>query len=1071
MEYFGWRSWFLCLLCMGKLFAQESTNWQNVEVIGINKTDPHTTLLPYPNEATALTFKTSQTPFVQSLNGQWKFLFDTDYRRLPEGFSTPNFSDQDWYDMEVPSNWQLKGFGKPIYTNVKMPFQLEPPQVPIDNNETGVYRRNFEIPDSWSERQIFLHFAGVQSACTVWINGKEVGYSEGSMTPAEFDVTAYVTPGQNQLTVQVIRWSTGSYLEDQDFWRLSGIYRDVFLFSTPKAHIRDYRVETDLAPDFQNGRLRVFANLKNYGKKPIKKYQIQYTLYDHVGTPVIKGIMPVFKPVGGGQEQVIRFDEGLVNPRLWSDEVPYLYTLTLQLLDKKFQPLEALSCRIGFRKVEIKEGQLLVNGKAIYLKGVNRHEIDPDRGRAITEESMVQDILLMKRHNINAVRTSHYPNQTRWYELCDQYGLYVVDEANVESHDLWAMRKHYVGERPEWKAALIDRGVSMVHRDKNHPSIIMWSLGNESGWGINFDDMAEAMRRIDPTRPIHYESRNPPYTPSLPRFDVISNMYPSEEEVTKLMNQDPSRPVILCEYAHAMGNSTGNFKEYWDLFEAHPRMQGGFIWDWVDQGLRMEHPLGPDVFAYGGDFGDKPNDGNFCMNGLVFSDRTPQPALQEVKKVQQFIKVKPVDSTFQEFTISNHYFFQSLNHVQLQWKLLENGKKVKEGTLSSLSIDPQQSQNFPSPVAEYSFISGKEYVLEFSFRLKYETFWAPKGHEIAWEQVALSQPQFERLDLSSMQAPQLTETGKAYTVKGDNFSFSIDKSDGSLNDWTIDNKRLVTRGGLPNLWRMPTDNDRGGGKRSYAANWKKFGLHEAETTVKNITTSSPIPAITRVKVEGEHMAEGGNFPYTLIYDILGSGEVHIYFKLEVPEDAPPLPRVGMKWEVPQSFTQTTWYGRGPHESYSDRKTGARLGIHQKAVKDHFVPYSRPQETGNLIDTRWFILRNPQGAGLFIAGDRSSKSLTPYLNVSVSPYQLWEGDITFTHPALLTQLEPKNDVQLNIDAAQAGLGGDDSWNPRTHPEYLLTDKTYQYSYRIRPIAPGQKVPNSWTEYVISPPVNP
>ncbi|MBN2000189.1 beta-galactosidase, partial [candidate division KSB1 bacterium] len=527
--------------------AQNPINdWENPQVIGKNKLPAHVFFIPHQDEESALSFDPQRSDCYQSLNGNWKFHFYAKPADVPEDFFEPNFPDNDWDHIEVPSNWQIKGYGKPIYTNVRHPFEANPPFIPQNNNETGAYRQKFQVPQDWRKKNIILHFAGVQSAFYLWVNGKKVGYSQGSMTPAEFDISRYVRRGDNLLAVQVLRWSDGSYLEDQDFWRLSGIYRDVFLYALPKIAIQDYKVETQFDKEYKNAQLSVDIRT-NSGKKPTG--QIIVSLYDKEGKQIFSKQEVVAEKV------FIRTD--VQNPLKWSAETPNLYVLTLQLLDKNGNVEQSIAEKIGFRQVEIVNGQLLVNGAVVMIKGTNRHEIEPERGRAITEASMIKDIKLMKQNNINAVRTSHYPNQTRWYDLCDEYGLYVMDEANIESHELWANKKIYLDDKPEWQDAFVDRGVSVVQRDKNHPCVIFWSLGNETGYGKAFDAMYKTMKELDPTRPIHYESRTPAYIHGLSKYDIISTMYPTLQAILELMEEDPSRPVILCEYAHAMGNSTG----------------------------------------------------------------------------------------------------------------------------------------------------------------------------------------------------------------------------------------------------------------------------------------------------------------------------------------------------------------------------------------------------------------------------------------------------------------------------------------------------------------------------------
>lgn len=1017
--------------------------WQDPDMIGKNKVAAHTTLNIYPDEISALTFDKTSSPFFKSLNGMWKFKFVENPSMAPQEFYEAGFNTSSWEELPVPANWQIHGYGQPIYTNIKMPFPMDPPNVPEDKNETGLYRTSFELPDTWQERQIFLHFAGVQSSCQVWLNGQEVGYSEGSMTPAEFDITSLVEDGINELAVKVIRWSDASYIEDQDFWRLSGIFRDVFLFSTPKIHLQDFHIAPSLSPDYSQGALSLKFQLKNYGSKKIKKHHVQINLYDGDGRQVVSGLVQIPK-IEGGASATYAWDNPVSSPRLWSAEAPNLYTMTLTLMDKKYNVLESISTKTGFREVKILDGQLLVNGKAILIKGVNRHETDPDRGRAITEAGMIEDVVLLKQNNFNAVRTSHYPNHPRWYELCDEYGLYIVDETNLESHDLWEKEK-YIGQEPMWKKAMVDRAISMTERDKNHPCIIMWSLGNECGLGPNFDAMAQAIKKIDSSRPIHYEGRNPPYHGSLPSFDIISNMYASIEESIRLSNEDPSRPVILCEYAHSMGNSTGNFKEYWDAFKANPRLQGGFIWDWVDQAIRRKTDKGVEYFAYGGDFGDKPNDGNFCMNGLLFPDRKPQPALQEVKKIQQNIDFA-ANSDFSKINITNQYDFISLDFLELNWALLEDGKVVKSGKTDLGAIPPGETLNWDSPVANQRKTEGKEYVLDLSVRTETSLPWADANHEVAWEQFVLVPYE---LSTASQIFPTVILTAEEDTFQTDSTWFfqetfeetdhriEIDKNTGQITSITVRGEELLVEGPKPNLWRAPIDNDEGGGERSFASRWLAYGLNNLEQSVDSVAYMRFTPYQGTINIFGKLQAKTDAISYKMRYFFKGKGDIEISLELEVPENCPPLPRVGTMWKLKENLNAVYWYGRGPHESYWDRKWGARIGEYIGTVDEQYVNYGRPQENGNKTDIRQFAIADATGVGL------EFNPMEVFFNANAHTYSLSSlAEANYPY-----ELVPAGYTTLHIDYQQMGVGGDDSWNPRTHEVYQLKEKNYSFRYTV------------------------
>ncbi|MEZ4886366.1 MAG: glycoside hydrolase family 2 TIM barrel-domain containing protein [Chitinophagales bacterium] len=878
----------LLLLITSCLFGQSVPEWQNPSIIGINKLAVHSTFISYQNEAAALSFNRTQSQYFQLLNGQWQFKLYENPMQVPNNFYESN--SLQWDSLEVPSNWQMKGYGMPYYVNMHHPFEVNPPYVPIDNNETGCYRRTFTIPKNWQDKEVILHFDGVQSAFYVWVNGEKVGYSQGSMTPAAFNISPYLDAetDTNTLAVEVIRWSDGSYLEDQDFWRLSGIYRDVYIYALPKYHIQDFHIQTLLDENYQNADLQI--DFKINGKS--KGNGLVVKLYDSEGRLIFKDTIP---------PNQFTANYPISNPAKWTAETPSLYQLTLQLLNETGNPIQVISSKVGFRKAEIKNGQFLLNGQPIYFKGVNRHEFDPFNGRTISEASMIEDIKLIKQHNFNAVRTSHYPNIPRWYELCDEYGLYVMDEANLESHELWFYEGNSPVTKPEWKKAIVARGTSMVERDKNHPSIVIWSLGNEAGMGENMTAMAEAILKIDASRPIHYESRelavplkeseNPlnllnfaksihdfDNTPS--GFDFIANMYPSMEVMEEFTKKDTLRPVLICEYAHAMGNSTGNFKEYWDIFERNPRMQGGFIWDWVDQGFAKYTTDSLLYFIYGGDFGETPTDSNFCINGLVFPDRSVKPALQTVKKVQQNLKVEAVDLLKGKIKIHNNYYFSNLNFLELQWELKQDGDLLLKGTIENLDIEAQENKTFSIPLLPPKAKTDKKYWLNLSFRLKENTAWANKGFEVAWEQFQLpieadtATSTESNTNLSPM---TLKETDDTYSIEGKDFSLQLDKKTGILSSWQFKGKELLERGAKMNIWRAPTDNDEGGNQfqSSFADQWRLAGydnmqLEDIEVKAKQISETA-----IEVEVKGCMRGKNAVFSYQTIYQISADGEVTI----------------------------------------------------------------------------------------------------------------------------------------------------------------------------------------------------
>jgi beta-galactosidase len=1031
-------------------FAQ-APPWEDPTVNQINTELPHATLLPYPDEQSALSFDRSRTGNFQSLNGTWKFKWIKNPMEAPENFFQPGFNTSGWDDIPVPSNWQVWGrnhgkfYDRPIFTNVKHPFPADPPRVPKDTNGTGLHQTTFKIPENWQSKEVFLHFAGVQSAFYLWINGFSVGYHEDGMTPAEFNITRYLQPGENTLVAQVINWSDGSYLEDQDYWRLSGIFRDVYLFSTPPLHIRDFSVVTDLDEQYRNAQLKIGMKLKNYTGVDTKPYQLIVSVFDSQGKRLFSQTTAGPGRIEKQSEKTIEFSYEVVNPDKWSAERPTLYHLTIQLLGPGKQVVEVVSSKVGFREVNLKNGQLLVNGVPVTFKGVNRHEFDPDHGRVISRASMLKDIQLMKQHNLNAVRTSHYPNDPLWYDLCDEYGLYVIDEANVESHELW--RKGVVlADKPEWLSAFVERGLALVERDKNHPSVLIWSLGNEAGIGKNFFTMADTIRRSDPTRPIHYEGQHPNYEKDLPYFDIITTMYPSVERMVDWMKRDTTRPVIVCEYAHAMGNSVGNLRDYWDAIEKYPRMQGAFIWDWVDQGLRTKKN-GKEIWDFVNHI-----DGTNVNDGLVNPDRRPEPEINEVKKVLQYVKFEPIDVTdlngekylaSGRIRLTNGYDFMDLSPLRLKWQWMENGKAGPEGTIDALDIQARQSKEFNLPL-NIERKEGNEYWLNVSLVLKEATPWAPAGHVVAWDQFRLMNTESglksSLVKVDKMNPLSLTQSGAVVAVKGKDFNLLFNKAKGGFHSFQFKGKELLLKGPQANVWRVPTDNDEGGGDRSFAARWRKAGLDHLTVKTSQLSAQALNPKIVRVTVVNQHTGRKGSLESKMVYTIYGSGDVIMEHTLTPKGELPPLAKVGTHMQLPAEFTALQWYGRGPHESYWDRKEGAPIGRYQSTVADQHFPYVMPQENGNHADVRWLTLSNGKGIGLLAAGD-------PVLNFSAHDYT----DQALNQSKITHELKRGKGITLNLDDQQMGLGGDDSWSPRTHPEYLLEgNKSYTYTLRLRPI---------------------
>jgi beta-galactosidase len=1032
---------------MSQANDKETSDWENPAVFGRNRIPAHCTYISYPDKKSAQKNDPSQSPFYLSLNGTWKFNWVKKPAVRPMDFYKDNYNVSQWEDILVPGNWELQGFGVPIYTDEEYPFPANPPHIPHDYNPVGSYRRTFSIPDGWDGRQVFLHFGGVKSAMYVWVNGEKVGYSQGSKTPAEYNITKYLRRGQNTLAVEVYRWSDGAYLEGQDYWKISGIERDVFLYSTPQVHIHDFFVHADLGENYTDGKLKVSVHIKNHLPGSPGLYRIRMELFDADNEPVFE--TPLVKQVKFKRpgEAVVYFERLMKNPVKWTAETPNLYSMILSLSDTSGKTTEAVACRAGFRKVEIKNGQLLVNGVPVDIKGVNRHEHDPVTGRTVTDVSMLKDIQLMKQFNINAVRTSHYPNNPKWYELCDEYGLYVIDEANIESHGMGYDPDRTLGNNPEWKAAHLDRTIRMVERDKNHPSIIIWSLGNEAGDGVNFEATYAWIKERDPSRPVQYEQAG-----QKSHTDIVCPMYRTIWHLEEYVRKEKSRPIILCEYAHAMGNSVGNLQDYWDVIEKHRQLQGGFIWDWVDQGLLKKTGEGEEFWAYGGDFGPPgmPSDRNFCINGLVFPDRKLHPHIWEVKKVYQYIKVKPLDLEKGKIEIHNTYDFTSLISFKMEWTVMGDEKKITGGTLPPLDIAPRNSQVVNLPLQEILPEPGVEYFLRVSFKTVDKTPLLPKGHEVAWEQFKL--PLYvpaEKVDLSMLAGLKLEEARNSIQVRGKNFNINFDKKMGLITSLVYKGTEFVKTGPVPNFWRAPTDNDFGSDMPQRLGIWRKAGENRTIDRVKTKKINS-----RQVQIEVASILPAGEAKYYTTYRIFGSGDIVVTNRF-VPgsADLPEMPRFGMTMTLPVEFDNISWYGRGPHENYWDRKTGAAVGVFSGKVRDQYHPYIRPQENGNKTDVRWIALTNDKGMGLLAVG-------LPFLSISAHHFLIDDFDPGPKKRQRHTfHLKKRNLVALNLDYKQMGVGGDTSWGKRArpHPGYTLYAKEYSYSFRLRPFSKEEGTP--------------
>lgn len=1025
----------------------QANDWENPAINGINRLPAHATSISFPDEKSALNVDVRTSSRYLDLNGKWKFSWSPTPDKAPADFYKTDYNYKGWKEINVPANWELQGYGIAIYTNSVYPFvPVNPPYVPKDDNPVGCYIREFSLPSDWKDMQVTLHFGGVSSAFYCWINGQLVGYSEDSMLPAEFDATPYLKPGKNVIAAKVYRWSDGSYMEDQDHWRLSGIHRDVYLTASPKFRIYDFFVRTDLDDRYENAQLNINLNIKNFGNIQPEGWTVEANLYDPQGKAVFD--QPVSKSAGMIWRKRFPFRASLPfgdltaevkNPMLWSAEFPNLYTLTLVLKDKQGKTVEARSCKVGFRKLEIKNGEFFVNGASTLLYGVNRHDHDPKLGKTATREAMLRDMMLLKQHNFNAVRTSHYPNDPYWYDLCDQYGIYVIDEANLETHGIGAS----LSNNPEWGSAFLERAQRMALRDKNHPSVIFWSLGNESGSGPNHATMVGWLKEFDNTRFIHYEGAqslnnemDPPYV------DMISRMYDSIDEMVAWANHPVDRrPVMWCEYAHAMGNSLGNFYKFWDAIRGNKRLIGAFIWDWRDQGIYQKDKNGKEYWAYGGDFGDKINSGNFCFNGVIGPDQSVKPAILEAKKVMQPVQVTAENLSEGRFAVRNWHHEADLSRYDIRWEILENGVKINEGSSPSMKTAAASTERLKLDYRMPASKNGAEYLLRIVFSLNSDFPWAGKGHIVAWEEFALpvKSGQLETIDISGLPALTLANEGNAVKITGQGFETSISKTNGALVSYKVNGKELLTSPMRPNFWRPPTDNDDGSKMVQREGIWKDACRSAKVLRVQSI---QPEKNVVKTTVEMEMPEVGGKMINE--FTVFGDGKIAFDYSFNAGPGMPDILRIGMQMAVPGDYDHLEWFGLGPHETYWDRQRGAMTGIYSQSVRNDFFHYGFPQESNNKWNTRWAKLTNKQGAGIMFYAQKP-------LSFSAWPYSM--DDI---EKALhINELPDRDFITINVDHLQQGVGGDDSWslNARPHVEFRIpAGNTYKYSFIIAPVTP-------------------
>ncbi len=1019
-------------------FAQSPNAWENPAVVDIHKEPAHTDFMIYENKAAALENDYAKSPFYQSLNGTWKFNFAPSIEKSPKNFFETNLNDSKWDDLKVPSNWERKGYGTPIYTNITYPFPKNPPFIGGDN-PVGTYRKTFNIPTSWDGREILLHFGSITGYAVVYVNGKEVGMTKVSKSPAEFDITSFLQKGTNLLAVQVYRWHDGSYLEDQDFWRISGIERDVFMYALPKTSLWDYFLKADLDKNYKDGLFSATVSLRKFGESAIQAGSVLAEIQDKAGKTIFSKQVAV-----NPTNLEATLDGKITNPAKWSAEFPNLYDCILTVKDSKGGILGVTNTKIGFRKIEIKNAQLLVNGVPTLVHGVNRHEHDPVEGHVPNRELMLKDIQLMKQFNINSVRNSHYPNDPYWYKLCDEYGLYVVDEANIETHGMGAEwqgnfdKSKHPAYLPLWAAAHKDRTVRLFERDKNHPSVIIWSLGNECGNGPVFYENYKWLKEKDSTRPVQSEQAG-----ENANTDIVCPMYPGiNTMVNYAKDSTKTRPFIMCEYSHAMGNSNGNFQEYWDIIASSKHMQGGFIWDWVDQGMLTATTDGRPFYAYGGDLGGYylQNDENFCSNGVVAADRSPHAGLFEVKKVYQSILFKKKDLGKGDILVQNLFDFTNLDAYQFKWVVSKNGVAQQEGSFA-ITLAPKQQKEVH--LALPAIDNQAEYTLQVFAYTKVATALVPAGHEIAREQFVLSpQSYFETVAKTETKgALQITREQDRIRFTAGNITGEFDTKRGRWNRYGLNNvPNLIRQLPEPYFWRAATDNDFGSDMGTNLGIWRNAHVNR---DVKNVQVGEQ-QADGSLTINIDYDLAGINVPYRVSYKIQGDGSVNVTASMDMGDrNLPELPRFGMRMQLAESARKLSYYGRGPLENYSDRKTASFLGVYEEqSHKELISNYIRPQEHGYHTDTRWLKVLNDKGQGLQIEAPKEfCFSLLPFKTEDLDPGNTKKQQ----HP---TDIKVRNENTLHIDLNQRGVGGDNSWGALPHKQYRMLDKKYSYSYTVK-----------------------
>ena len=1026
------RQLLTCCLAMCSLATMaQHDEWKNPEINAVNRAPMHTNYFAYSSSEEAAKADKENSSNFMTLNGIWKFNWVKNADARPTDFYRTDYNDKGWGQMKVPGVWEMNGYGDPIYVNVgyawRSQYKNNPPYVPIENNHVGSYRKEIIIPAEWSGKEIFAHFGSVTSNMYLWVNGKYVGYSEDSKLEAEFNLTKYLKPGKNLIAFQVFRWCDGTYLEDQDFFRYSGVGRNCYLYSRNKKYIQDIRVTPDLDSNYTNGTLNVALNLNGSGT-------VELNLTDPAGKSVATAQVN-----GNGQKSVVM---DVSNPEKWTAETPNLYTLTATLKNGS-NTLEVIPVKVGFRKIELKGGQILVNGQPVLFKGADRHEMDPDGGYVVSRERMLQDILRMKQLNINAVRTCHYPDDNLWYDLCDQYGIYVVAEANIESHGM-GYGKETLAKNPSYKKAHMERNQRNVQRGYNHPSIIFWSLGNEAGYGPNFEQCYTWIKNEDKTRAVQYEQAG-----TNEFTDIFCPMYYDYDACKKYSEGNIDKPLIQCEYAHAMGNSQGGFKEYWDLIRKYPKYQGGFIWDFVDQSNHWKNKDGIDIYGYGGDFNKyDASDNNFNDNGLISPDRRPNPHAHEVGYFYQSIWTTPGDLSKGEIKVYNENFFRDLSAYYMEWQLLANGEVMQTGVVKDLNVAPQQTATLKLNLNTEKICPCKELLLNVTYKLKAAETLMPAGSTVAYDQLTIRPYTAKALELKNQKAsnldivvPVIKDNDHNYLiVEGENFIIEFNKHNGYLSRYEADGMQLLNPGAqlTPNFWRAPTDNDYGAGLQHRYAVWKNPGL-KLTSLKQSIENEQAI-----VQAEYEMKAVKGKL--FLTYVINNEGAVKVTQKMEAgkEEKVSDMFRFGMQMQMPENFNEVEYYGRGPVENYADRNHSTLIGKYRQTVAEQFYPYIRPQETGTKTDLRWWRVLNISGNGLQFVGDAPFSASA--LNYSIESLD----DGVQKDQRHSPEVAKAPFTNLCIDKVQMGLGCVNSWGTLPLEKYRVPYQDYEFSFILTPV---------------------